>query len=114
MLAQEQIPTTNAVIGHIMTDTVFNMQQIYPQGMGYGLTYDACTFVSKNVDVLLNTAPEDCVVARWLFAIGARFIDSPRWRDIELGEGCQEDMVLAHKLPAELWKNITDFGVVQC
>ncbi len=114
MISLKQIPTAKAVIGHIMTDTVFNMQQIYPQGMGYGLTYDVCLFVSSNVGSLLDTAPEDCVVARWLFAIGARFVDSPRWRDIELGEGCKPDMVLAHKLPAELWENITKSGLVQC
>ena len=113
MLGKE-LPATNAVVGHIMTDSVFGMQQLYPQGMGYGLTYDACKFVARNTDVLLKTAPEDCVVARWLFAVGAEFIDSPRWRDIHMGDSCHPDMVLAHKLPPELWDDIADDGTISC
>lgn len=109
-----ELPATNAVVGHIMTDTVFGMQQLYPQGMGYGVTYDACKFVASNTDVLLKTAPEDCVVARWLFAVGAEFIDSPRWIDIDMGDNCHSDMVLAHKLPSELWTAIADDGTVAC
>ena len=114
MLSKSQIPINNAVVGHIMTDQVFGMQQLYPQGMGYGLTYDVCAFIAANTDSLLLTAPEDCVVARWLFAIGAEFVDSGRWRDIHMGDSCQPDMVLAHKLPEEKWSSIADDGTVDC
>ena len=114
MLVQRQIPASNAVVGHIMTDRVFDMDQLYPQGMGYGLTYDICLFVSGNAGVLMNTAPEDCVVARWLFAVGAEFVDSPRWLDIHMGDSCHPDMVLAHKLPTKLWSEIADDGTVKC
>lgn len=114
MISLQQIPSRSAVVGHILHDHVFGELQPFPQGMGYGLTYDVCTFIAGNEKRLLNTAPEDCVVARWLMAIGTRFIDSPLWRDIALGDNCQPDMVLAHKLPAELWPNITDSGTVEC
>lgn len=114
MVVNNEIPQSNAVVGHIMTDVVFNAQQIYPQGMGYGLTYDVCDFIAKNIGSLLNTAPEDCVVARWLFAYGAHFIDSPGWRDIELGGNCSGNMVLAHKLPADTWDLIAEDGSVVC
>lgn len=114
MLSQRSIPSRNAVVGHIMTDRVFGMEQLYPQGMGYGLTCDVCIFISNNAEALLNTAPEDAVVARWLFAYGAQFVDSPHWRDIFMGDNCHDDMVLAHKLPAEAWANISDDGTVSC
>ncbi|DBB14310.1 TPA: UDP-Gal betaGal beta 1,3-galactosyltransferase, polypeptide 6 [Trebouxia sp. C0006] len=114
MLLSKEIPSRNAVVGHIMTDRVYGMEQIYPQGMGYGLTYDVCVFIASNTAVLLNTAPEDCVVARWLFAIGADFIDSPLWRDIHMGDSCHTNMVLAHKLPPELWLTIVADGTVSC
>ena len=114
MISRQQIPSRSAVVGHILHDHVFGELQPYPQGMGYGLTYDVCMFIAANEEQLLNTAPEDCVVARWLMALGTRFIDSPHWRDIALGEGCQPDMVLAHKLPAELWPNITESGTIEC
>lgn len=114
MLSLHEIPIKNTVIGHIMSDTVFNMQQIYPQGMGYGLTQDLCHFIARNTAFLLDTAPEDCVVARWLFAVGARFINSPRWRDIHMGDKCHPHMVLAHKLPIESWARISPNGTVDC
>ena len=114
MLSNREIPTLNAVVGHIMRDRVFDMEQLYPQGMGYGLTYDVCTFIAANSGVLMNTAPEDCVVARWLFALGSDFVDSARWLDIHMGDKCHIDMVLAHKLPAELWESIADNGTVVC
>ena len=114
MLSAQSLPKHNAVIGHIMTDRVFEMNQLYPQGMGYGLTYDVCEFIASNVAVLLDTAPEDCVVARWLFALGAQFVDSPLWLDIHMGDSCTDDMVLAHKLPVELWQNISEVGTVSC
>ena len=114
MLSTQSLPKHNAVVGHIMSDRVFGMDQLYPQGMGYGLTYDVCSFIASNRPYLLNTAPEDCVVARWLFAIGAQFVDSPLWLDIFMGDSCTEDMVLAHKLPAELWNNISEAGTVPC
>ncbi|KAL3132142.1 UDP-Gal betaGal beta 1,3-galactosyltransferase, polypeptide 6 [Trebouxia sp. C0010 RCD-2024] len=114
MISDQQIPARSAVVGHILHDHVFGELQPYPQGMGYGLTYDVCIFIAGNEGHLLNTAPEDCVVARWLMAVGAKFIDSPHWRDIALGEGCEPDMVLAHKLPADLWSNITDSGTIEC
>ena len=114
MLSSQSLPMHNTVVGHIMTDRVFGMDQLYPQGMGYGLTYDVCAFIASNRAYLLNTAPEDCVVARWLFALGAQFINSPLWLDIFMGDSCTDDMVLAHKLPPELWKNISDAGTVSC
>ena len=114
MISQQQVPSKLAVIGHILHADVFGENQPYPQGMGYGLTYDVCLFIAENEGTLLNTAPEDCVVARWLMALGAKFIDSPLWRDIALGEGCLTDMVLAHKLPVNLWSNITGTGEIEC
>lgn len=114
MLSSQSLPMHNAVIGHIMTDRVFGMDQLYPQGMGYGLTHDVCEFIAINHAKLLNTAPEDCVVARWLFALGAQFVDSPLFLDIHMGDSCTDDMVLAHKLPAELWQNISERGTVSC
>lgn len=114
MLNSKEIPSRNAVVGHIMTDRVYGMEQIYPQGMGYGLTHDVCMFIASNTAVLLDTAPEDCVVARWMFAIGAEFVDSPLWRDIHMGDSCHNDMVLAHKLPPELWSTIAANGTVVC
>lgn len=113
-LSSREFPTTNAVIGHIMTDTVFGMQQLYPQGMGYALTFDVCLFISSNTRFLMKTAPEDCVVARWLFAVGAQFVDSQLWRDIYMGDSCHPDMILAHKLPVELWDTIAANGSVVC
>ena len=114
MLSSQSLPMHNAVVGHIMTDRVFGMDQLYPQGMGYGMTYDVCQFIASNQAYLLNTAPEDCVVARWLFALGARFVDSPLWLDIHMGDSCTDDMILAHKLPAELWQNISEIGTISC
>ena len=114
MIVSKEIPSRNAVVGHIMTDRVYGMEQLYPQGMGYGLTYDVCMFIASNTAVLLNTAPEDCVVARWMFAIGAEFVHSPLWRDIHMGDSCHDDMVLAHKLPPELWSTIAVNGSVSC
>ena len=113
-MISEELPAANSVVGHIMTDTVFGMQQLYPQGMGYGMTYDICKFVARNTDLLMKTAPEDCVVARWLFAVGADFINSPRWRDIHMGDSCHPNMVLAHKLPPDLWNEIADDGTITC
>ena len=97
-----------------MSDTVFGMQQLYARGMGYGLTHDVCMFIASNQAYLLNTAPEDCVVARWLFALGANFVDSPRWREIHMGDTYDPNMVLAHKLPAEIWGNISIAGTGVC
>ncbi len=114
LACQNEWPRDNAVVGHILTTNVFGMQQIYPQGMGYALTYDVTVFIGTNSAFLLDTAPEDCVVARWLFAIGANFIHSPLWRDIELGQSCHPKMVLAHKLPANLWTQITADGLIEC
>ncbi len=85
VISSQQTPSRSAVVGHILHDHVFGELQPYPQGMGYGLTYDVCTFIVGNEENLLNTAPEDCVVARWLMAVGTKFIDSPHWRDIALG-----------------------------
>ena len=114
MLFSKEVPSRKAVVGHIMTDRVYGMEQIYPQGLGYGLPYDVCIFIASNTAVLLNTAPEDCVVARWLFAIGVDFIDSPLWRDIHMGDSCHNSMVLAHKLPPDLWYTIAADGTVSC
>ena len=114
MLSSQSLPLHNAVVGHIMTDRLFGMDQLYPQGMGYGLTHDICKFIATNHAELLNTAPEDCVVARWLFALGTQFVNSPLFLDIHMGDTCTDNMVLAHKLPAELWLNISEDGTVSC
>lgn len=114
LACRNEWPLDNAVVGHILTTKLFGMQHIYPQGMGYALTYDVTVFIGTNSAFLLDTAPEDCVVARWLFAIGANFVHSQLWRDIELGQSCHPEMVLAHKLPADLWAQITADGSVVC
>lgn len=114
LLNANRFPDRNAVIGRMESGYVFDMQQIYPQGAGYALTHDVCTFVASNTAYLMDTAPEDCVVARWLFAVGATFVHSPLWRDMFLGESCINDMVLAHKLPTEHWINISADGTVVC
>ena len=109
-----QIPREKAVVGQILKADILGMSQEYPQGMGYGLTYDLCSFVSTAMPWLLDTAPEDGVVARWLFATGAKFINSSAWRSIIDGEKCDSDMVLAHKLPPEKWPDISALGTVEC
>lgn len=114
LLNTNHFPDKNAVIGRMESGYVFDMQQTYPQGAGYALTYDVCLFVASNTAFLMDTAPEDCVVARWLFAVGATFVHSSLWKDMFLGESCENDMVLAHKLPAELWTNISADGTVMC
>lgn len=82
--------------------------------MGYAITPQVCDFISAAAPRLLGTAPEDGVVARWLCAAGAKFVNRRAWRALDLGETCDEDMVLAHKLPVELWSNITSDGLVEC
>lgn len=114
MLNAQVFPDQHAVIGRIESGYVFDMQQAYPQGAGYALTYDVCTFIAINTAYLMDTAPEDCVVARWLFSVGASFVHSPLWRDMGLGERCENDMVLAHKLPVEYWASINANGTVTC
>ena len=114
MLAQKELPTGKAVIGQILTAVILNMDQQYAQGMGYALTPEVCDFIAAAAPWLLDTAPEDGVVARWLFAAGTQFVNHKAWRALDLGETCDEDMVLAHKLPVELWSNITSDGLVEC
>ena len=114
LLNANHFPDRNAVIGRMESGYVFDMQQTYPQGAGYALTHDVCLFVASNTAYLMDTAPEDCVVARWLFAVGATFVNSSLWKDMFLGENCDDDMVLAHKLPAEHWTNISADGTVVC
>lgn len=114
MLAQNQLPFGKAVIGQILEDEILGMVQQYPQGMGYGLTPEVCDYIEAAVPWLLETAPEDGVVARWLFAVGTKFVNHPGWRSVNDGSACDQDMVLAHKLPAELWSNITRDGLVDC
>ncbi len=114
LIASKEFPTRNAVIGQIWTHHVFGLPQKFAQGSGYALTYDVCAFIAQNAGALLQTAPEDCVVSRWLYALGTTFVDSPLWRELALNESCDPDMVLAHKLPAELWSSIQDDGSVQC
>ena len=114
LLQTYQIPREKAVVGQILQADILGMSQEYPQGMGYGLTYDLCSFVTTAMPWLLDTAPEDGVVARWFFATGARFVNSSAWRSIIGGEKCDTDMVLAHKLPPELWPSISDLGTVDC
>lgn len=114
LLDTDQIPREKAVVGQILKADILGMTQEYPQGMGYGLTYDLCSFVTTAMPWLLDTAPEDGVVARWLFAAGAKFVNHSAWRSIIDGEPCGVDMVLAHKLPPEKWSNISDAGTVEC
>lgn len=114
MLAQNQLPTGKAVIGQILKTWIMGMEQDYAQGMGYGLTPEVCEYIAAAAPWLLDTAPEDGVVARWLFAVGTKFVNNPAWRALDLGEHCDENMVLAHKLPVELWSNITSDGLVDC
>lgn len=114
MLAQNQLPTGKAVIGQILKTWIIGMDQEYAQGMGYGLTPDVCEYIAAAAPWLLDTAPEDGVVARWLFAVGTQFVHNPAWRALDLGEHCDENMVLAHKLPVESWSNITADGMVDC
>lgn len=71
-------------------------------------------FVAADTGTLSRTAPEDCVVARRLFAIGAKFVDSPFWREMGIPEKCDRDMMLAHRLPAEARASIAEAGNVEC
>ena len=114
LLASRQLPFRNAVVGRINTAEVFGMMQSYASGAGYALTFDVCEFVASNTAALSRTAPEDCVVARWLFAIGANFVDSPLWREMGIPERCDPEMMLAHRLPAEAWSVIAEDGNVEC
>lgn len=85
VISRQQTPSRSAVVGHILHDHVLESYSHTRKAWVYGLTYDVCTFIAGNEENLLNTAPEDCVVARWLMAVGTKFIDSPHWRDIALG-----------------------------
>ena len=114
LLSSRELPSRNAVIGRINTAEVFGMTQSYASGAGYALTFDVCEFVAANTAVLSRTAPEDCVVARWLFAIGTKFVDSPLWREMGIPEKCDRKMMLAHRLPAEAWSVIAEDGNVEC
>lgn len=87
--------------------------QEYAQGGGYAVTADICRFISKAKPWLLTTAPEDGVVARWFLAVGAKFLNHPGWRALDLGENC-DNMILAHKLPIESWATISSDGTVNC
>ena len=109
-----QIPKDKAVVGQILQTEILSMNQPYPQGMGYGLTYDVCAFVAAAMPWLLDTAPEDGVVARWLFAVGAAFVNLTTFRSIVDGEPCSDDMILAHKLPEDRWRKISETGTVDC
>ena len=114
LLALQAIPARNTIAGRFYTHNVFGIPQRFAQGSGYALTFDVCVFIAKNTDFLLRTAPEDCVVSRWMYALGATFYDSPLWRELANDEHCDADMVLAHRLPADLWANIHDDGTVDC
>ena len=114
MLAERFFPSRNAVVGRINTAEVYGLTQNYASGAGYALTFDVCTFIASNTNSLSRTAPEDCVVARWLFALGAKFVDSPLWREMGAQERCDPDMLLAHRLPADAWSRIADDGTVEC
>ena len=105
-------PTRNAVVGQIWTHEVFGVVQSFAQGSGYALTHDVCLYIAKNAGILLQTAPEDCVVSRWLYAIGTTFVDSSLWCDLAV-QKCEDDVVLVHRLPTDLWPTIADDGSVQ-
>lgn len=87
--------------------------------MGYGLTYPACQFISAAAPWLVDTAPEDGVMARWLLAIGVKFVTSDAWRAMDgsmpdRGPPCDEGMVLTHKMPNEWWSRIAANGMLEC
>ena len=114
LLNEGQIPRQKAIVGQILQTNILTMYQPYAQGMGYGLTHDLCCFITAARPWLLDTAPEDGVVSRWLFATGAAFVNMSTFRSIIDGDACNDDMVLAHKLPAEKWPNISQAGTVEC
>ncbi len=114
LITSQPLPTRNAMIGRFYTHNVFGVPQRFAQGSGYALTHDVCLFIARNTQYLLDTAPEDCVVSRWLYALGSTFVDSTRWRELANQEHCEPDMILAHRLPPELWVTIKDDGSVLC
>lgn len=114
MLLQKQLPTGKAVIGQILQHDVHGTFHSFPQGMGYGSTPEVCHFISAAAPWLLDTAPEDGVMAKWLFAIGADFVHCPAWRDMATNEPCDEDMILTHRMSDEQWASISSDGLVKC
>ena len=86
----------------------------YPEGMGFGLTYEVCEYISAAAPWLLDTAPEDGVVAKWLFAIGTTFVHSTAWHPMDIGEPCDPDMILGHRLSAEQWASVNSKGIIEC
>ena len=114
MLVQKELPTGKAVIGQILQTLILGMLQEYPQGMGYAVTYPVCEFITIASPWLLDIAPEDGVLARWLFSIGANFVNSTAWRNMDEGPPCDEEMVLVHKLPHEQWLTIASNGLLAC
>ena len=62
-------PLQNALIGKVMKAPILGMDQEYVQGMGYAITYDICVFIKSATPWLLVSAPEDGVVARWMFRV---------------------------------------------
>lgn len=62
MLAQDQLPTGKAVIGHMLPHDTFGMEQEFPQGVGYGLTPEICEHIAAAAPWLLDTAPEGGLV----------------------------------------------------
>ena len=144
----DTLPKQNAVVGKIMKANILGMEQVlyractlvhanitlcddlciplfapsvqeYAQGAGYVLTADICYFIAKAKPWLLSTAPEDGVIARWFLAIGAKLVNHPGWRALDLGETCEDhgpgnDLILAHKLPSEVWANISSDGTINC
>ena len=113
MLLAGLIPGKKAVIGRILSAQVFDMQQVYPSSVGYGLTSDICAFVSANTDVLLKNAPEGYVVSRWLYAVGAKFVDIANWIKAD-SSGCSPDTLLATGLSEASWSAIHDNGTLPC
>lgn len=114
MLVHNNLPAGKAVIGQVLETLILGMIQQYPQGMGYALTYPVCEFIANASPWLLDTAPEDGAMARWLFAIGASFVNSTAWRNMDDGLPCDEDVVLVHKLPDDAWTAIAPNGLLTC
>ena len=114
MFVQKQLLSGKVVIGQILQTPIFGMLQEYPQGMGYAITYPICEFIKVASPWLLDTAPEDGVLARWLFAVGAQFVNSTAWRNMDSGPPCDDEMVLVHKLPDDQWLSITPSGLLAC
>lgn len=114
LLGQKELPTGKAVIGMISQGNILGTLHDYPEGMGFGLTYEVCEYIVAAAPWLLDTAPEDGVIAKWLFAIGTQFVHSTAWHPMDIGEPCDPDMILGHRLSNEQWASVNSKGIIDC